>query len=304
VLFSFIFLVISLELLVIFTLFLGINFAIVSIIDVTVDKFMVEQNRDEEIKQKNVLFVQLGSIIGAIIPNIFYFVLMSDKTSSAQWNLFFIAGIVAIVPLIPIVFMMKDEESKEIVTTPRSGNETPISVKVIALMGVFLFLAYSNNLYNWLLEPWALERVSNGIFSIFMILFILLNAIGIIIAGKISHKYDRKMLLIMSCVVSGVLMAIAPFMNMYVFFVLVSITQLLSGFFLINLTTIMIDVSRRRVVVFQILASCIVLAKVTLIPLGTALSAVLSTEIIIMIAGILLAISAIPVYFVEHDISF
>jgi hypothetical protein len=101
--------------------------------------------------------------------------------------------------------------------------------------------------------------------------------------------------------VNGGLLAIAPFLNIYVFFILVSITQILSGFFLISLTTLMIDVSQKKVVVFQIMASCAILAKVTLNPLGTALSAVLSTEIIIMIAGILLAIASVPVYFVERN---
>ena len=43
-----------------------------------------------------------------------------------------------------------------------------------------------------------------------------------------------------------------------------------------------------------------ILSKVLFIPLGTALSASISTEVIIMIGGILLAISAVPLYFVEH----
>ena len=160
---SFVLFLINIELWLIFTLFLGINFGFICIVDVTIDKFIVEQNKDKKIKQKNALFIQLGATIGAIIPNIFYFMLMSDKTSSTQWNQFFIAGIIIILPLIPIIFMIQDNESKEVEEMPGNVIKAPISLKTIALMGIFLFLAYSNNLYNWVLEPWALERVNNGI---------------------------------------------------------------------------------------------------------------------------------------------
>ena len=299
---SFIIFIFSLELLVIFSIFLGINFGFVSIVDVTIDKFIVEQRKNEKIKDKNALFMQLGAVIGAILPNIFYFALMSDKTSPGQWNLFFIVGIIAVFPLLPIVFLLKNDITSEEEISSKNDNDNQISVKAIALMCVFLFFAYSENLYNWLLEPWALDRLGSAsdLFSIFMIIFILFNAIGLIIASKISHKYDRKMVLILSTVFYGLILAIASFMNIYIFFILVSMTQIISGFFLINMITIMIDLSEKKVVVFQVIASFAILAKVMFIPLGTALSAGIATEVLIMIAGILTAFSVIPLYFIEY----
>lgn len=299
---SFIIFIFSLELSVIFAIFLGINFAFVSIVDVTIDKFIVEQRKNEKIKDKNALFMQLGAVIGAILPNIFYFVLMADKTSLGQWNLFFIVGIIAIVPLLPIVFLLKNEAIGDNEVTPKSIKDIQISIKAIALMCVFLFFAYSENLYNWILEPWALDRLGSAsdLFSIFMIIFILLNAIGLIIASKFSHQYDRKLVLISSTGLYGIILAIAPFMDIYLFFILVSITQIISGFILINMITIMIDLSQKRVVIFQVMASFAILAKVIFIPLGTTLSDNIATEVIIMVAGILTAFSAVPVYFIEH----
>ena len=303
VLISFIIFILSLEFLVIFTIFLGLNFAFVSIVDVTIDKIIVEQRENEEIKDKNALFIQLGAVIGAVLPNIFYFIFMSDKTSQDQWSLFFILGIITIVPLLPIIFLMKDEVRDDNEIGLKSIMNIQISIKAIVLMCIFLFFAYSENLYNWLLEPWALNRLGSAsdLFSIFMIIFIMLNAIGLIIAGKISHKYDRKLILISSTVLYGIILAISPFMNIFIFFILVSITQIISGFFLINMITIMIDISEKRVLIFQVMASFTILAKVLFIPLGTALSSIIATEIIIMIAGILTAISAVPVYFIKHD---
>jgi len=63
----------------------------------------------------------------------------------------------------------------------------------------------------------------------------------------------------------------------------------------------MINLSEKQVLIFQVMASFTILAKVIFIPLGTALSANIATEIIIMIAGILITISAVPVYFIEHE---
>ena len=108
------------------------------------------------------------------------------------------------------------------------------------------------------------------------------------------------MVLILSTVFYGLILAIASFMNIYIFFILVSMTQIISGFFLINMITIMIDLSEKKVVVFQVIASFAILAKVMFIPLGTALSAGIATEVLIMIAGILTAFSVIPLYFIEY----
>lgn len=299
ILISFSIFLVSLELFVIFALFMGINFAFVSIVDVIVDKFIIEQNMDERIKEKNALSMQLGAVIGAILPNLFYFFLISDRTSLLQWTLFFIVGIAAVVPLVPVVALLHDKRDSKWEKTQEEAVESAFSLKAIALMCIFLFLVYGENLYNWLLEPWAVELVGNELFSIIMIGFVLVNAIGLIIAGKISHKYNTKLLLLLSTFIYGILLALAPFLNIYIFFLFIGIDQILAGFMLINMITIMIDLSRKHVLIFQIMASCIILAKVIFIPLGIALSASNTTEVIIALAGILTALSVIPLYFVE-----
>ncbi len=297
---SFIIIVISLELLVIFTLFLGINFAFVSILDVMVDKFIVEQNQDEKIKDRNVLYIQFGAILGSIFPNLFF--VASRKASLSFWNQFFLIGIIAIIPLLPIVMLLNVNGNNKQETVSMETQDVDISIKGIVLMGVFLFFAYSKNLYEWLLEPWAITRLgdASGLFSIIMIILTIIDVISLILAVKISHKYERKHLLIISVILSGIILAIAPFLNIYLFLILINISEILSGFFLINKTTIMIDLSQKQVVIFQIMASFGILSKVIFIPLGTMLSASISTEVIIMIGGLLLTMSAIPLYLIDY----
>ena len=295
---SFIITIISLELLIIFTLVLGFNFMFVSMLDVIIDKYIVEQDTT---KDKNILYIQFGAILGSIFPNLFF--VASKKTSIAFWNQFFLIGIIAIIPIIPIVALLKADDNNGQQTILKEINDINISIKGIVLMSIFLFFAYSKNLYEWLLEPWAINRLgtASGLFSILMIIFTLLEAISLIAAARISYKFNRKHILLVVIVVNGIILTIAPFFNIFIFFILISVSEIFVGFFMINRTVIMIDLSKKQVLLFQLMASIAILSKVVFIPLGTALSAVVSTEIIIMIAGILLAISAIPVYFIEHE---
>ena len=297
---SFIIFILSLELLIIFGIFLGINFIFVSLMDVVIDKIIVEQSSNDIIKNKNVLFMQLGAIVGAIFPNIYNFII-APKTSIQLWIVFFIAGILSLIPLLPVISLLKEENVEENANTQKISEKKPIILKSIALMCIFLFFAYGTNLYDWVLEPWAVNLVGNSLFSIFMILFIILNAISLIIAGKITYKYDRKKILLISVCISGILTSIAPSMNIYIFFILVSIVQLISGFFLINMITIMIDLSHTKVIIFQIMAAFAILAKVILAPLGVFLSGVITSEFIIMIAGVLQLISIIPIYLIGYN---
>ena len=63
----------------------------------------------------------------------------------------------------------------------------------------------------------------------------------------------------------------------------------------------MIDISEKKVVIFQVMASFVILAKVIFIPIGTTLSVGITTELIIMIAGLFTAFSIVPLYFIEYE---
>ena len=77
--------------------------------------------------------------------------------------------------------------------------------------------------------------------------------------------------------------------------------QIFSGFIIVNLFSLMVKHSHKKVWLFQLLAMFILLARVLLVPLGTYLSAFISTELIIVIAGILVLLAVIPTIFIKYE---
>ncbi len=297
---SFVLLLMSVNILAIFGLFLGIYFVFSSILDVAIDKYIVAQSPTIKIKQKNALYLNLGALSGAILPNLVSLFLLTDVFSIDSWSQFFFIGILSIAPLLGIIFMFKAEElepKKE--TLP---NEKTKFSKHILLMCLFLFLCYADSLYQYPLEPWALNKLGAeniGLFSLFMIVFIIVNALGFVIAGTISHKFDRKKVLIASTLIDGVLITVAPFTDIIVFFILISIVYIFSGFIVINMISLMIEFSKSSVLYYQVMSLSITLSSVVFVPFGTFLSAIIPTEIIIAIAGILIILSIVPLFFID-----
>jgi len=103
---SYILFIFNLNILIVFGIFLGLNFMCISVIDVAIDKFIVEFSPDEKTKDKNAALTQLGAIIGAIFPNIVAFLIFTDIYSMSIWNQFFLIGTLAILPLVFIGFII------------------------------------------------------------------------------------------------------------------------------------------------------------------------------------------------------
>jgi len=294
---SFLLIFLSLEVLLLFGILLGINFAFTSVIDVTVDKVLVETSRTEKEKSRNTLFLQIGSVLGAIIVPGFYLIVPS-------WEIFFLAGIILVAPLIFLVYFYSEPISKEkIGSQNREEKEESYSLRNIALMCLFAFFLYADKLYEWPLEPFLTNLIGEDRFSILLIGLILINAIGIVIAGLISHRFDKKKLLLVNTGLVGILLLLTPFVNIVFFLIFYIIIQIMAGFLIVNLISLMIDVSHKKVIIFQIIASAIALAKLVLVPLGTYLSDFLATEWIIFIAGLVFLIAIVPLLAIKKNLN-
>ncbi|MHA1658895.1 MAG: hypothetical protein ACTSUT_07210 [Promethearchaeota archaeon] len=297
----------STQLLIVFGIFLAINLAFISITDVIIDKNLVQNSPNDKIKNKNALFLHLGSVFGAILPNIGFMLIVSDLQDLTTWSIFFFFGIFCLIPFIPIIFLLhfnkyqaindySNINLREIKFNKKYDKKT---IKNIILICVFLFFAYADKLFEYPLEPWVLEQLDSAyLFSLFLIVLIVINAIGMVVA-TFFYKYDKIKILTFSTVAIGVLLTISPFFGIVFFFVILSIIQILVGFFLINLISLMIDLSKGSVMLFQIMAAFLVLASVVFIPLGTLLSNFIPTEQIIFSAGIIITLSVIPIFFIK-----
>jgi len=298
---SFLIFLLENSLLPVFMVFLAINLAFISVIDVVIDKIIVQDDKTNEIKDKNIFFVQMGQIIGAIMPNVYYFILISDKTSFNSWTLFFIVGGCSIIPTLILACLTK--ASITIQSKNHASMPGIFSKKNIGLLCIFIFLSNSSQLYNWLLEPWAVAKLgpASNLFSLFMIFFIVLNALGLIFAKKKAKDLDREKTLMMVVLISGILLSFAPYLDIFLFMIAMSFLQFILGFYYINLTFLMINTSRKEVLIFQIMSAFSIAARVIFIPLGTFLSSMLSTEMIITMVGTMHVISVIPIYFLKKD---
>jgi len=297
---SFIIFLLESTILPIFIIFLSINLAFISVLDVIIDKIIVQDNATNDIKDKNIFYTQLGVIVGAIMPNMYYFITIYNKSSANDWTVFFIIGACSLIPfLIMVSFANLNSNSK----TSIKEVSRVIPKKTMGLICLFIFLSNSSQLYNWILEPWAIGKLgsASSLFSPFMIFFIILSAVGILVAKKKAREFDRIKTLMLVVIVDGFLISFAPYLNIILFMFLISITQFIIGFYYINLTFIMINISKREVLIFQIMSIFSIAARVVFIPLGTFLSSTIPAELVITIAGIMYIISAIPVYYLRNN---
>lgn len=299
---SFMVFIFNLNYLMIFGIFLGINIACTSIMDVAIDKIIVDSSPDEKLKDRNALFTQLGSIAGAIFPNVVFYIIFTDLYAILTWYQFFFIGVCSIFPILTIALFIKTNQ-QDIVKSESETEQEEVNLKSIILMCIILFLFYGERIYEYPLEPWILNKYGEEYFSLFILLLILLiiiNALGLILGGFISSKLDRKRLLIICSLIYGILLIIVPFTDIVTFFILFGIMQIVSGIIVINLISLMIKISQKKVAYFQVMATFAILAFVIFIPLGTLLSQYIETELIIVIAGVFKLLSVIPIYFFDY----
>ena len=250
----------------------------------------------------NARYIFLGGMSGAIFPTLISFLIFSDMYSIPTWHLFFLILSFAIIPMIFMSYLLKGSfgsDKKEVDTI-----DNDIDKKSIVLLCICAFFAYGEKIYNYPLEPWIVERWGEQYFSLLLLLLmimIILNALGIVIASIISNKYNRKKILALSLFLYGLLMIIASFTDKITFFIIFGIMQIFSGFIIVNLFSLMVKMSHKKVWLFQLLASFILIARVLLVPLGTYLSAFMPTELIIVIAGTLVLLAIIPTIFIKYE---
>ncbi len=301
---SFALFIFNLNFLVVFSVFLGLNFLFVAFMDVIIDKIIIQRSSTDNIRKKNAFYMQIGGMIGAIVSNIYFFIIRPTNLNS--WNALFIVGTISIVCFVPIILILKNSDSSSNIASDSVAQEQKkVNYSHIVKICAFLFLVYGINLYEWVLEPWAIEKLGTvstepkALFPTIMISFIVFDAISLLIAGKYSKRLDKKKLLIFTTLVSGILTTIAPLSGIILFFILMSIVQLVSGFFLIALLASMIELSGGKVLFFQLMASATILSKIIFAPFGVFLFGFISGEMIILIAGLFQLLSLVPLYFIK-----
>jgi MFS family permease len=297
---SFALLVFNLASLILFGIFLSTTFGFIFLVDVTIDKYIVAISLDDETREKNAYYTQIGAIMGSILGVLLFMILVSSK-AIGTWNQYFVIIIIFAVPVIPIIFLLKkigeETEIKEVELGKNVIQEMK-SIPII-LMCIFLFLYSGDYLYDWVVESWILSKYGSGgigLFSTFLIGWILIQTIGMILGRILSERLNKKPIIIYSLIAIGVIFIIGPYMGLMTMLILFTIMNFLSGFILIFILAIMLDLSEKKVLLFQYMSIYVIIARISLTPLGLLLYDYLPGESILTIAGILFTLSALPMY--------
>ncbi|MHA1799817.1 MAG: MFS transporter, partial [Candidatus Helarchaeota archaeon] len=310
------------HLLLLFGLLLGLFYAFMALIDVAIDKSIVSSGKNEKTASKNSLLLQLGGLVGSILTNLFFLIIIQDIQSLSSWNAFFLTSFLFTAPLILILFWFQPQAvlskyNDDNLFSKNNNNynnyntndnrfksntfTTEFTTRDFVLMCLFIFIINAEELYQYPLEPWAINRLgpeNAWMISVFYIIFILINAIFIIIASKLTHRIPWKLALYISIFFYAFLTIVAPWTTILTFFILIAIQQIFTSFLMIYYVLLMIQISERKVLKFQIMASFGILGRLVFTPIGTALTTVMITEWIITIAGILQLISLLPLLFI------
>lgn len=300
---SFLLFILNLNLLIIFGIFLAIYFTCNAVVRVAIDKIFVISSPDDKSKDRNSAYMQVGAITGALFPNVFAILFITDIYSVPLWNMFFFVGIISVFPIIIVSAIVQFDMSE--IKEVSKVEEVQVNKRGILLVSILLFLIYADNIYQYPLEPWILDTYGAENLTLILIFFgivILLNAVGVILAGAFSNKFNRIKVLFVASLVYGILLIIAPFTNMILFFTLFGIMNICSGFIIVNVMGLMNEYSQKKVVYYQIMGFFALLATVIFVPVGTYMSAFIATEVIIIMAGVFRLISLIPILLLRKEI--
>jgi MFS family permease len=295
---TFIVMILSLRLLILFGFLTGANFALFAIIDVTIDKLVVEDSTTKDAKNKNAFIMMIGGFVGTIAGMAVPLMVGLDNLSS--WSLYFIVNSMFILLLIPVSFIIKSpkplktDESRE----QADGEQGTINPKNVLILFLFGFLIYSSNIFQYPFEPWVISKYFNDSVELFSMISILLTIISLpgYIGGLfLTKKISREHLFTLSALIIGVMLIIGPFLDVVGFLTCVSIYLLFNALILVVLTSAMIQVSKRKVLVYQVIAVSFLLSKLVFVPTGTFLSSLIDTEFLLVISGVLYLIGAVIV---------
>jgi MFS family permease len=294
----------TLQLLIMFGIFLSLSFAMMALIDSAIDKYIVAVSPNDKIKTNNVVVAKIGGSLGSIVAVLFYMILMYNVILLESWNQFFLVCIIAILPLVIIAFFLKKLESSETRRIEGIKELLPeLRSRPVLLICVF-FLFYSGNfLYDWVMEPWIVNTYGSGgfsLFNLFVMLWIAIYIIGFIVARMLIGKISQKSAIIYPMIVIGIFFIIGPYLDLITFLIMMTLGQFLAGIVAVNVMALLIDISQKKVVVFQFMFAFVIVAKIFYIPLGLWLYVYLPGELIITIAGCFYIICIFPLYFVEN----
>ncbi len=308
---SFLFMIVSIQLMIIFGIFWSVNYFCMAIIDVAIDGNIIDTSPNVRSKEKKITIIQIGNSAGNISAYILYLVYITNITNLNEWNNFLIFQLFSLIPLIGISMFMyeavvKREQEREPIKGETVRKLSSSRKKTsFACMSIFLFLFYSEALVEIPFEPWLVSRLGQEgfkMYSVFLIFAPFLFIIGYLLKNTVFKYSDRKKILYISLISIGLFNMLIPLMDFWIFIILASIIIIPTAMAYICFISIMMEFAGDKYSYkFQILAAMVIISKLLFGPLGTLLSGFLNLSILLVIVGTLIISSIIPIYLIKME---
>ena len=294
--------------LIIFCVFLTINFAASSLMDVAVKGLIIDTSSSIKSKNRKIFLTKIGAGIGAMYPSITFLLFMDDIYSIESWSLFLSLSYIFLIPLLFLLFITKETKNNpNNINIPSENyqkseqtvfiNNSSFKVSFLS-MCLFTFLLYGDKLFEYPLEPWIIEKFGENnfyLFSFFLIIGVFMNILGFVIGTFFIKNFNRKNILTILTIFCGIIEILFGFVDFFTFLILLGLIQIFAGIISMNLISLIMDFAKNnKVIYYQIIVSFFSLAVIIFVPLGTLLSNYIATEMIFIISGIILLSSIVP----------
>ncbi|MFX0178359.1 MAG: hypothetical protein ACFE85_19265, partial [Candidatus Hodarchaeota archaeon] len=121
------------------------------------------------------------------------------------------------------------------------------------------------------------------------------------IGGIFLKNLNCKKTLLITTFIIGIILFIAPFTDFSLFLLFYGAYFFISGLFLIKLIPFKMEIAQGKVFYYQLITVFSILASIVYIPIGTYLYTYIETTIVVMISGVLIILSIIPIYFISPN---
>jgi MFS family permease len=313
--------------LVVFYIFLGFTFNNVLLIgifllfiffsstmlDVSTKSLIIDNSPNNDYKKKAFFFITVGGSLGNAIPYLLYILLINDIYSINSWMVLLFYSSIFLLPLFFILPFINEknninsrlfEYSKNYEFLDKNNRKINQNFKKsFILLSIFVFLAFSDVIFSYPFFPFLINKfgpIKFYLFNFFLIFYFILSIFSTALGTFFMKRIKPKKMILTLIPSIGIIYIIYSFVDFTLFFLLYFIANALGIITNLNISVYIMKFKKGgSTTYFHLIASFKNLAFFIFIPIGTALSIIITTETLFMIGAVLLNLSLIPLILIK-----
>ncbi|UCD01072.1 MAG: hypothetical protein JSV23_09325 [Promethearchaeota archaeon] len=296
-----------------FGVFLFLIFLSSTMLDVSTKSLIIDISETKEERKYAFFFIAFGQAIGNSIPLFLFVVLINDIHSINSWYALFISSFIFLIPLLSILPFISEKrqieslfiESSEIFdfSNPNNLANYPNFKKILALVCIFVFFAFSDVIFAFPFFPFLLTKfgpIKFNLFNFILTFYFLINILSSAIGTFIIKRTSPKKIILILIPIIGSIYILYTIVDFPIFIILYFMGCSLATITNLNISVYVMKFKKaNKSIYFHLIASFKNLSIFIFLPLGTLLSNIINTEFIIIIGAIILNLSIIPLTLIK-----